>query len=60
MARAVGELARPHPGPDTSSKVIHQRGKRPVLFTMIVEYSKTQEAVVQRLAPLFFDSVKFE
>lgn len=30
------------------------------LFTMLVEYSKTQEAVVQRLAPLFFDSVKFE
>ena len=30
------------------------------LFTMIVEYSKTQEAVVQRLAPLFFDSVKFD
>ncbi len=30
------------------------------LFTMIVEYSKTQEAVVKRLAPLFFDSVKFD
>ena len=30
------------------------------LFTMLVEYSKTQETVAKRLAPLFFDSVKFE
>lgn len=30
------------------------------LFTMLVEYSKTQETVAKRLAPLFFESVKFE
>jgi hypothetical protein len=30
------------------------------LFTMIVEYPKSQETVVKRLAPLFFDSVTFD
>jgi hypothetical protein len=30
------------------------------LFTMIIEYPKTQEAVGKRLAPVYFESVKIE